>query len=239
MSTTDDITRPATQAVVVPRRRSRHLWWAWSPAYTLGLVSFIPAVHAAIVLRRRGLWLFAAALIAADVLAWTLMSSSERNPDGSNTPSQNAGVILILVLTVLGTIHALRIRDEVFGTSGAGRVLPNTPVGRDAAVVTALAARQRRKEVAALSEADPGLARDLRVGRPDLVRSFDDGGLIDVNHVPEVYLVSHLGLNPAQARLTVEARERIGGFQNVAELVGFAEVPAPTLDAIRDRIVLL
>ncbi len=223
------------------RRRgpSRHLWWALSPAYTLGLVAFIPAVHAAIALRRVGLWLWASVLIGADVLAWTLMSSAERNPDGSNTPAQNAGVIMVLVLAVLSTVHAFRVRDEVFAGAGMGDKSRSIPVGHDPAIVTSLAARQRRKEAAALAQADPGLALDLRIGRPDLVRDFDDGGLIDVNHVPEAHLVSYLGLTGEQARLIVEVREHMGGFQSVAELSGFAEVPAQRLDAIRDRIVML
>jgi hypothetical protein len=35
----------------------------------------------------------------------------------------------------------------------------------------------------------PVLARELRIGRPDVPRQFDDGGLVDLNHAPVPVLV--------------------------------------------------
>lgn len=221
------------------RRRSRHLLWSLSPAYTFGLVAFIPALHAAIALRRLRLWVWAGSLIVAEMLAWSLTSGTETNPDGTNTAAQDAGVLMFLILAVVGTVHAFQVRDEVFNRSTPQVLQLRDSVESDPAVVTSLAARRRRTQSAALSAADPGLARDLRIGRPDLARDYDDGGLVDVNHVPEEYLVSHLGLPPEQAHSIIEARESIGGFQVLAELSGFAEVPAATLEAIEDRVVLL
>jgi hypothetical protein len=231
--------RPAADVASPPRRRSRHLLWALSPVYTLGLVIFIPALHGAIVLRRFSLWLWAGALIAGNILSFFLTSSIDTDPDGSTTLGQDVGFGLTVLLATLATIHAFRIRDEVFAGSGRADQVAALPIGRDPTVVASLAARQRRKESTALAEADPGLARDLRIGRPDLVRDFDDGGLVDVNHVPEAHLVSSLGLTPDQARSIIEAREAIGGFKTIAEISGFAEVPTSMLDANRDRIVLL
>jgi DNA uptake protein ComE-like DNA-binding protein len=210
----------------------------WSPAYTIGLFAFIPALHAALKLQRRDLWLWASGLIAVNIMAWGLLAGSP-NADGSNTPAQDVGAFLALGLAVVGTIHAFRVRDEVFGTSAAAHSEVGTPAGLDPAIANSLAARRRRVESAALSVKDPGLARDLRIGRPDLARQYDDGGLVDVNHVPEPFLVSHLGLTPEQARTVVDARNHLGGFQSVNELSGLAEVPVHTLDAIRDRIVIL
>ena len=149
------------------------------------------------------------------------------------------GVFIALALAVVGTIHAFRIREEVFGASPAVNPVAGTPAGLDPAVANSLAARKRRAESVALSVKDPGLARDLRIGRPDLARQYEDGGLVDVNHVPEAFLVSHLGLSPEQARTVIEARDHIGGFQSATELCGLAEVPPQTLDAIRDRVVVL
>ena len=77
------------------------------------------------------------------------------------------------------------------------------------------------------------------IGRPDLTRQYYDGGLVDVNHVPEAVLVSHLGLTPDQARTVVEARDHLAGFASAAELCSLANVPPQTLDAIRDRVVNL
>lgn len=227
-------------AAGVRPKPSSHRWWVWSPAYTLGLFAFIPAVHAAIKLKRRNLWLWASGLIVGDLVAWALLGGSSTNPDGSNTLAQDVGAFLALVLAVVGTIHAFRVRDEVFGTSPTvNPVGDGTHAGLDPAIANSLAARRRRAESVALSEKDPGLARDLRIGRPDLSRQYDDGGLVDVNHVPEAFLISHLGLSLGQARTVVTARDQIGGFQSAIELCGLADVPPKTLDEIQDRIVTL
>lgn len=222
-----------------PPRKSSHGWWVWSPAYTFGLLAFIPALHAAIKLRRRDLRIWATALIAGDLIVWGLLGGTPSNADGSNTPIQDFGAFLAVILAVIGTVHAFRVRDDVFGMSSPVNPMVGPSAGLDPAIANSLAARRRREESAALSAKDPGLARDLRIGRPDLPRQYDDGGLVDVNHVPESFLVSHLGLTVEQARTVVDARERLSGFQNASELSGLAEVPAHTLDAIRDRIVTL
>src|SRR5690606_39982870 len=39
------------------------------------------------------------------------------------------------------------------------------------------------------------LAKRLAIGRPDLPRQFDDGGLIDLNHAPEHVLTSLPGVS--------------------------------------------
>lgn len=227
------------EAVVAPPAASSHRWWAWSPAYTLGLFAFIPALHAAMKLQRRDLWQWAAGLIAGDLVVWGLLSGGPSNPDGPQMPFQDMGTLVALVLAVVGTTHALRVRDEVFGPSPSPDAQIGVPAVLDPAIADSLAARARRVESAALSLEDPGLARDLRIGRPDLARQYDDGGLVDVNQVPEEFLVSHLGLSPDQARTVVEVRERLGGFQSVTELCGLAELPPQTLEVIRDRIVTL
>jgi DNA uptake protein ComE-like DNA-binding protein len=77
----------------------------------------------------------------------------------------------------------------------------------------------------------------LRIGRPDLPRQFNDGGLVDVNHVPDQILVERLGLSPAEAARVVEARERLGGFSSAAELCAFAEIPDATIDIVQERLL--
>jgi len=198
--------------------------------------SFCPTVHAAIKLRRRDLWVWAAALIAGDIIVFSLLGSSPSNPDGSSTPIESVGAVLALVLAVAGTIQAFRTREAVFATSDY--TSPGAPIELDPAAANSLAARRRREESVELSIKDPILARD-EIGRPDLTRQYFDGGLVDVNHVPEAVLVSHLGLTPDQARTVVEARDHLAGFASAAELCSLANVPPQTLDAIRDRVVTL
>ena len=59
---------PCNSRLWRPTRTPSHRWWVWSPAYTFGLFAFIPALHAAIKLQRRDLWLWAAGLSAGDVI---------------------------------------------------------------------------------------------------------------------------------------------------------------------------
>jgi hypothetical protein len=50
---------------------------------------------------------------------------------------------------------------------------------------------------------DVELARELGIGRPDLPRQMDDGGLIDLNHVPVSVMAGLLGLSEADAAKVV------------------------------------
>lgn len=223
---------PADAACSSPR--SQHLWWALSPVYSCGLISFIPAVHAAMKLRRRDLWFWALGLIALDVVAWVMVGTG---PESSKetTVAQAIGTVLILVGAAIGTAHALRLREAVFGPAP----VEPPPAVLDPAIADSLAARKRRADTVAMIERDPGLARDLQIGRPDLARRYDDGGLVDVNHVPEPILVSHLGMTADQAHELVAAREQLGGFETADDLCTLASLPQHDLDAIRDRIVAL
>jgi len=54
------------------------------------------------------------------------------------------------------------------------------PTLHDPALAAAIACRQRRQQARQLLANDPGLARELRIGRPDLPRDYDDGGLVAV-----------------------------------------------------------
>jgi hypothetical protein len=235
---TGHVATPVVMAA--PVRQDSHLWWALSPVYLCGLVSFIPALHAAMKLRRRDLWYWSGGLIAGNVLVWGLVVSGPSGPDAPTTPVQAVGTSLAIVLTAVGTTLALRLRGAVFPPyRGVAAIPVAVPQQLDPAIANSLAARRRRVETAALCTRDPGLAHDLRVGRPDLTRQYNDGGLIDVNHVPEAILVSHLGFSQDQARTAVDVRNRIGGFLNADDLCSHAGLPIAHLDAMRDRIITL
>jgi hypothetical protein len=86
---------------------------------------------------------------------------------------------------------------------------------------------------------DVHLARELRIGRPDLPRQFDDGGLVDLNHVPIPVLVQQLGLSEADAAQVTEARDRIGGFSSAEEVIAYTDLSPTLVDGLRDRLVFL
>jgi hypothetical protein len=205
-----------------------------------GLVPFIPALHAAIKLRTRTLWWWAIGLVLGSIVAWLMVASGPtrtEDPTWNATPVQTAGTVLVLVLGTLGTIHAFRVRAAVF--SPASPAVPEAPTPVHPAIRDSLAARKLRAESTALSNRDPALARDLHIGRPDQVRQYDDGGLVDINHVPAEILVSHLGITAEQAQRVVEVRTYLDGFSSPEDLRELAGIPAKLFDEIRDRIVAL
>jgi hypothetical protein len=204
------------------RRGFGTIVWALIPLLSLGVLAPVPFAHAAVRLRQRRLWVVTAVYAAGSLLLIL----------GAFLPEGGWGDVVFgtlgLVLMTAGTTHAFLLRGRVFA-----------PPPMQPAVAAALTARQRREEARAIASRDAALARELRIGRPDLPRQFDDGGLVDVNHVPARVLVDRLALSSAQARQVVEARDRLGGFAGPEELIAFTELTPDTVDDLRDRLLFL
>jgi hypothetical protein len=198
--------------------------WALIPLLSLGLLAPVPFAHAAVRLRQRWLWGVTAAYAIGSLL-WIVSVSI---PEGSLADTMFG--ISALALIVAGTPHAFLLRRRVFAPP---------PTQPQPALTAALAARQRREEARAIASRDAALARELCIGRPDLPRQFNDGGLVDVNHVPAQVLVDRLALSPTQADQVVEARDRLGGFAGPEELIAFTELTPDTVDDLRDRLLFL
>jgi hypothetical protein len=214
------------RAPAAPHRRPRFgsILWALLPLLTWGLLAPVPFVHAAVRLRTVGMWLVAALY----VIVWVVVGPAgvlAQDPD----PDEAVAAFSQLGLVIVATAHAFVLRPRVFPPAGAG----------DPAVAAALAARERRERARAILTSDPALARELRIGRPDLSREYDDGGLVDVNHVPAPVLVDRLGLSQEEAGRVIGARERLGRFGSPAELEVYAELPDATVEAVRDRLLFL
>lgn len=94
----------------------------------------------------------------------------------------------------------------------------------------------RRKALAIVRD-DPDLATELRIGRPDLPRSFDDGGLVDVNHVPASFLVELPGIDAPLAERIVATRDEVGGFGSIADLEITLELAPMTISQVKDRLI--
>jgi hypothetical protein len=133
------------------------------------------------------------------------------------------------VNVLLGTAHAAFVQRRLFRTGNS--------VADDPAVVAALARRQRRREARELLARDPGLAAELRIGRPDLPRSFDDGGLVDVTAVPASILSQLPGLRPENVQRVLAARDGPLGLSSVEDLIVYADVPAEVAEALREVLV--
>lgn len=202
--------------------------WALLPALSFGVLAPVPMVHAAARLRSGRQWASAAGYVAAALAMVLLFLLPPETPEGVTDVPGSVGLVLMLTLMAGGTTHAILLRRRVFQQGH-----PDDP-----ALAGAMARRARRAEAIAIVERDQPLAIELRIGRPDLARQYDDGGLIDVNHVDQKVLVHELGLDPGDAAKVVAAREHIGGFAGPEELVAYALPPA-AVDRVRDRLIFL
>jgi hypothetical protein len=200
--------------------------WALLPAVSLGFLVPVPFLHAAVKFRDRLAWFVAGAYLVVEVALLVRLSA---------LPLEESSVydFLWLSLIIVATIHAFLLRGRVFAISPT-QALASQPV-----VAAALAARERREQARMMAAQDPALSRELRIGRPDLQRDFDDGGLVDVNSVPTAILIDKLGLTSAQAAQVVDARERLGGFSGPEELSAFGEIPEALVETIGERLLFL
>lgn len=219
-----------------PVKRSRltvvlSVLWALVPLASLGFAAPFSFLYAAI---RRRSWGFGASS-ALYGLAVSIELALPMGPDPDVfTFWDNVSFAIAVSVMGVGTAHAFLIRRRVFGL-GANRANHTF----DDALDAAMARQELRHRARALAERDPSLARELRVGRPDLPHHFDDGGLVDVNHAPLPVLAALPGMTPERVERIVRARGERGGFVSADELVVFAELPPDLAPEIADYAVFL
>jgi hypothetical protein len=218
-------------------------WWAAGGWYlvvtiaTAGTFAWLPFLHASRRLRRLRLRRLAAGYGTGAAVMWVLASvqpdDAQGNPVGSGGQIVSAIVgILAIVMTVGACIQLWPLIRELRH--------PRVAAPMDPALAIVLAARAHRVEARALAAKDPLLARDLRIGRPDLGRTYDDGGLVDLNGAPPPVIAEVCELDEATVAKIVKAREDLGGtFSNIDEAFVLADLPVSTWDRIRDRSILL
>ena len=156
------------------------------PIWSDGLLSCLPFLAFAVIQRRKRDWAVFAAYLAVTVALITAAGVV-------NSDSGWAGVVgvLYIALGICAAIHACILFRP-------GRARPSRAEAawrRNQEVMQGARNRiERRNHARHIVQADPALARELRIGRPDLPREYDDGGLVDVNRVPGAVLAAQLGL---------------------------------------------
>ena len=223
-----------------PGRRSgavlRQVLWASVPIWSIGFLSFAPFLAYAIIQRRK-----------------PGLGGVRGLPGGDRGHDRGAGV---------GRLRQRRrhrggrrlhhrpggLRRRPRGHPVPARAAPASPsAGRASgagprqhnqdAIAEAKSRIERRKDARHLAETDPALARDLGVGRPDLPRDYDDGGLVDVNHVPGDVLAAHLGLASHEVTDVLAARDKLGRFTSADELCAYTDLSPDRVDELRDLMI--
>ncbi|MCO6007412.1 helix-hairpin-helix domain-containing protein [Actinoallomurus purpureus] len=127
------------------------------------------------------------------------------------------------------------------GPVGPVGPLPGPPPGNVNAQAVAAAnfRRDLRRKAREQAATDVVLARELRIGRPDLPRHYDDGGLIDVNHVPPQVLTMFSGVTPELAEHIARVRDHVGGFSSAEELAATSDLHPDLMPEIAEYAVFL
>ena len=99
-------------------------------------------------------------------------------------------------------------------------------------------ARERRAAARQLAQRDPLLARDLKVGRPDLPGTYDYSGVVDLNSAPPEVIAAVCDLDPDPAATIVDARPPVG-YRAVDDVFSHADIPFPAWEIILDRGVAI
>ena len=230
-------------ALPPPRPRSRRvlrqIWWASVPVWSIGFLSPVPFLAYAVIQRRKRDWAVFAAYLAATVAMIVALGASESSPGAS------AGVGgFIIALAGCAAVHAAILfrpsRDLAPASLAAARPEPAELLTRQrnrAALARARDRIERRKDARHLLATNPALARDLLIGRPDRPRDYDDGGLVDVNHVPAIVLAGNLGLSPDEVRDVLAARDKLGRFTGADELCAYTSLSPDRVDELRDLMI--
>jgi hypothetical protein len=229
--------RRAADRASAPTRAERLQNGGWYFAVTIvsaGFLAAIPFWHAAKHLGRRDVRSLAWAYTLAAVYLVVLMILTPQRADGTsgNETLSAIGGLSVVFIVVAGCVQLRSLRREVYGGGGVA------PVHRDPAVARALEARGRREESRRLIARDPALRRDLGIGRPDLGRGYEDGGLIDVNTAPAEVIARVCGIDQTHAEAIVAGRTARGGaFYNLGELLVEVSLPPHVQEQLRERAV--
>jgi hypothetical protein len=231
--------RPGTTVSTGPTWTQRLAAGGWYFAVTIfsaGFLAAVPFWHAAARLRTARVRQWAAIFTLTGIYLVVLMIlTPPQNPDGSsgNPAISSLGGFSVLAIVVVACVLLRPLRRQVYGGQGV------VPAHQDPAVARALAARSRREEARRLFERDPALGRELGIGRPDLGRGYDDGGLVDLNTAPAEVIAEVAGIDREQADALVAARTARGGaWFNFGEVLVELNLPPYVQEQLRERAVL-
>jgi hypothetical protein len=222
----------------------RQVAWASIPIWSIGFLSFVPFLGFAVINRRRRDWVVFGVYLAATIAMIVSL--------GAVNSSSGAGAAVggfIVALAGCAAVHTAVLfrpgREQAAVPAGAPTGAPAGALAGPAsleqanreAVARAKSRLERRKEARRMVAAQPDLARDLKIGRPDLPRDYDDGGLVDVNHVPSAVLSAQLGLASAEVTDVLTARERLGRFTSADELCAYTQLSPDRVDELRELMI--
>lgn len=201
-----------------------------------GLLACVPIFHAASALGEKRLRKLGAAYAGAGGLLFVLASLSPTTETGESSGTLSSLVGLVSIVTIVAAcIQLTPLRRRVYG---ADTPAISPPPAHDA-VAAVKRARVQRTAARELASRDPLMARELRIGRPDLPREYDDGGLVDLNAAPAQTIADFCQVPEPVARAITDTRATIGRFSSVEEAMMYANVDYESAAVIKDRAIVI
>jgi hypothetical protein len=200
------------------------------PVFTCGLASFVPPLWAASKRKydrafRKRMFTLAGVLASLMLIGFVMIGSSPTDQSGTPTGAvSDIGAGLILLVMTGGVIVAILYRNPTDEIPGAAEELSR---------------RQLRVRYRNLVESDRSLAASMMVGRPDVPRDYDDGGLLDLNNLSAQALKSHGPLQGREADQIVEVRNHLGRFSDINEVLAYVDLPEGQVSRLRELAVFL
>ncbi|GAB2813184.1 hypothetical protein GCM10027176_17020 [Actinoallomurus bryophytorum] len=204
-----------------PARSSDGLGWSLVPLLSVGFGAPASFLYAGV--RRRSVALGGAAVGYGAAVTFEFAAFL------AGGGAAALGLLVMALTWTISAAHALAARPRVYP--------PDNVRDRMNRRVVEMARQRRglREAARKIVLDDPGLARELRIGRPDLLpRPFDDGGLIDVNHVPPEVLSRLPGLTYAMVDRIMGLRTEQGGFVSAEEMALHADLPPSIVSEIAE-----
>ncbi|MFG2163741.1 AfsR/SARP family transcriptional regulator [Micromonospora chersina] len=178
-------------------------------------------------------WRLALAGIGYFLLVFSVFVLAVSSPETEEISDGEALYLIVAMGTcwLLGTAHVVLLNPTLWAAVGGlfwtGR--QRTDEQR----------RLRREQARYLLHHYPAARVELRIGRPDLLRSYDDGGLVDVNAVPDPVLATLPGLTVDQRRQVAVDRWLRGPYGSLEELAGRCQLPPAATETLRDVLLFL
>ncbi|MBL7255376.1 hypothetical protein [Paractinoplanes lichenicola] len=213
-----------------PAKRNTTWWWFLVPTFTCGFGAFAMVFTGGYKLKSRAHMAAAVAYLVVTVgFACGAGLTAPDDPSADRGTAYDLAMAAFLLIVWLGgTLHTVFLQLKV------AKQVPPPP-----AVAAAAWRVQRREEARELVRSNPGMAWELRIGRPDIEgRQYDDGGLVDVNHMPAAWLAYSLQIPQPLADEIALQRGLRQGFTSPDELVVYCAGMTPERMAmIRDLLL--
>ncbi|WP_211354628.1 ComEA family DNA-binding protein [Stackebrandtia albiflava] len=188
--------------------------WVWATAvvFSAGLLSPVAVGYAAWRVKSPADGLAALGYLAVSLLALVGFAA------GGGL--MLAALLMMAALAIGGGSHAFYLWQRIArGERAAKTSIRPSDVRNSEALAAVNHRRKLREDARELAANDPVAARELRIGRPDLPRRYDDGGLVDFNSAPVAMLMTIPGMTRAVAEEIRDWRDRHGPFSSMAEVV--------------------